>query len=300
MTYAIGIDIGGTKIAGSLVNSKGEVLFSEREQSDPSNKENMFYQVVKVIERLKNKSAEMNKKVIGIGVGLPGKVDAANGIAVFQNNLPWENYPIVERLQTLYPTLSIKIENDVAATAIGEVLLKRTDSSEVFTYITISTGIASASLVNGQLIKGKGFSGELGLVLVKNELEDNGYAILENSSSGTAIRNYGRVLYQDSSINTEDVFKRSDESDEIAMKIIDNASSSLAHGLVSIISLLDPGMIVIGGSVATNNPKFIDEVKDKLSQLLIPAQQEAVSRIIISDSTTAPVVGAASLILNPS
>ena len=84
MKKAIGIDIGGTKIAAGIVTEKGELLKRTEVKSDPSDREKMFTRVVDAIELLLKDSTFSITDVTGIGVGVPGKVDRENGVAVFQ------------------------------------------------------------------------------------------------------------------------------------------------------------------------------------------------------------------------
>ena len=152
MNYAIALDIGGTKIAAGLINELGEVSAYEKLPSKTGDKESMFKQVVAAIDAIFAQSDAVKENIIGIGVGLPGKVNRENGVAVFQNNLPWTNFPLQERLLEVYPKLAILIENDVAVAAYGEYFLSKVETGQLFTYITLSTGVASASILNNELI----------------------------------------------------------------------------------------------------------------------------------------------------
>lgn len=297
MQYTIGLDIGGTKIAAGLIDQKGDVVSSVKLPSMTENATIMFEQVLKTIESLISQSQCSKKDIKGIGIGLPGKVDRITGTALYQNNLPWGNYPVKDKLQVYYPDLSIKIDNDVAVAALGEYHVNRAGENELFTYITLSTGVASASIINDQLLLGKGFSGELGLIPVRSGLEAKEALVpLEKCTSGTAIQAYGRKLYNDPTLSTKDVFDRYYDNDETAVYILGEVASSLSQGFSSIISLLDPHMIIIGGSVATHHPVLIDLIRHKLNNSLIEAQKEAVERIKVSETRDAALIGAASLV----
>lgn len=294
MKYAIGLDIGGTKIAAGLVDDTGRILIQEKMPSITKDSESMFNQVCKVVDSVISQFEGRGKEIIGIGVGLPGKVDRKNGIAVFQNNLPLKNYPLKEKLMHRYPGFSVCLDNDVAVAAYGEYFLNTIENDKLFTYITLSTGVASASILNNELIKGHGFSGELGLIPVNSALDNNQIRTLEECTSGKAIERYGREHFNNPALSSKDVFDKFYEGDKTAEKIINQVAKSLAFGFVSIISLLDPDKIIVGGSVATNHPTLIKLVKLELRELLIEAQQDAVQRIYVSKESEAPVIGSAS------
>ncbi|MDN6195412.1 MAG: ROK family protein [Atopostipes suicloacalis] len=294
MDYSIGLDIGGTKISVGIVNEEGKIFSEVKLPSKTSDKDEMFKQVVSVIEKSLAGFEGDKKSILGIGIGLPGKVDRKNGIAVFQNNLPWTNFPLKEKLLKNYLGMEIRIDNDVAVAAYGEHFLHKLAKEKLFTYITLSTGVASASILNNELIKGNGFSGELGLIPVLSELEGNKIKALEKCSSGVAIEEYGREYYDNQELTTKDIFDRFYAEDPKAKEIIQGVAKSLAYGFVSVISLLDPEQIIVGGSVAVHHPVLIDLVKKNLRELLIDAQMDAIERISVSAHPDAALIGSAS------
>lgn len=293
MKYSIGLDIGGTKIAAGLVDEKGILYHQLKLPSKTEDKESMFEQVVRVVDTVLADFEGDKEDILGIGVGLPGKVDRENGIAIFQNNLPWTNFPLKERLGERYPEMTIKIDNDVAVAAYGEYFLNQIERGQLLTYVTISTGVASSSILNNDLLKGHGFSGELGLIPVQTALENGELRLLEKCTSGVAIEKYGKKYFDDQTITTKDVFDKYYAGDATAEKIIKAVTKSLAYGFISIISLLDPSKMIVGGSVAVHNPVIIDLIKEELGILLIEVQQDAIDRIQLSTDPDAAVIGAA-------
>ncbi|MER2064438.1 MAG: ROK family protein, partial [Alkalibacterium sp.] len=260
MNYAIGLDIGGTKIAAGIVNSEGEILVKTKIPSLTETKETMYDQVVKAIDSVLEDFEGALAEIRGIGIGLPGKVDREQGIAVFQNNLPWKDFPLRERLKQTYPEFKSAIENDVGAAAYGEYFVNNITGDKVFTYVTLSTGVASSTIVDQRLLTGHGFSGELGLIPVKSGLENSKLIPLEKCTSGVAIEKYGRQHLGDPSLTTKDIFDLFYEGNEKSAMVIEQVAESLAYGFVSIISLLDPHEIIVGGSVAVHNPVLIELV----------------------------------------
>lgn len=171
MKYAIGIDIGGTKIASGIVNENGNIIQEKKVASDPSDRENMFARVVKCVHDLLDQSNITLDAVVGIGAGVPGKVDVDNGIAIFQNNLPWGDFPLAERLQAEFGVKHVTIDNDVYMATYAEWKKAQLSDNELFVYMTISTGISCAIIQGGEFIRGAGFAGELGLLPVVQEAD---------------------------------------------------------------------------------------------------------------------------------
>lgn len=270
MKKAIGIDIGGTKVAAGIISESGELLNRAEVKSDPSDRENMFKQVVTAVEQGLDGTAF--SEIEGIGVGVPGKVDRVNGIAAFQNNLPWQNFPIAARLQEQFGAKPITIDNDVYMAAFAEWQAAQGKRNETFVYVTISTGIACSIIHHGSFFRGAGFAGELGLIPV---LSKEGNERLEILAAGPGIE-------KKAGIPTKDVFTGYINGSQEYQSIIDEVTSHIAQGLYSISCLLDPHNMVFGGSVIVNNPFLLELIKEKLKVYQIPEQQHLLDKMSIS------------------
>lgn len=272
MRYAIGIDIGGTKIASGIVNEHGDLIQKEVVRSDTSDKEQMFSQVITCVQTLMNHSSIPLSDIFGIGAGIPGKVDRENGIAVFQNNLPWRDFPFTKRISEALGVNRIVIDNDVDMAAFAEWKKAELTETDLFTYITISTGIACSIIQGGEIIRGAGFAGELGLIPITLKNKGTYMERLESIASGPAIAKRGQDLFKDSYITSADVLTAYHKGDAQAEIIIQDLVSSLTQGLYVITSLLDPHKIVFGGSVAVHNPQLLQLVKEELACYLLKEQ----------------------------
>lgn len=291
--YRIGVDIGGTKVAAALLNKSGEIVKRSEVPSDPSDKEKMFTQVIKSIEEVLRLGQTSIEEVCGMGVGVAGKVDSENGIAVYQNNLPWRNFPLAQRLRDYFSIDDVVIDNDVTMAAYAEWQAADVAKSETFVYLTVSTGISCATIHNGSYIRGGGFSGELGLFPVLKAQSSNQLERLEGVSSGPAIQNVARTVYDDASMTTNDFFLKYLNDDIEAKNVLEEVINALAHGIYSIICLVDPHKIVIGGGVFNHQSYLLGLVKEALKDYLIPEQMGVLDRLELSRlKGDAGVVGA--------
>src|SRR5699024_12507486 len=116
MKYAIGIDIGGTKIASGIVNQQGDLIQQEIVKSDPSDREKMFEKVVLCVEKLMNHSSIPLSDIDGIGAGVPGKINRENGIAIFHNNQNWRNFHFYHRTRDHFKIKKVTIDKDACMT----------------------------------------------------------------------------------------------------------------------------------------------------------------------------------------
>lgn len=293
--FAVGIDIGGTKVAVGLVSSDGQVKDIIKVPSDISSAESLFLCVVHAVEKLLTTNGISVEEIIGIGVGLPGKVDVKNGIAIVQNNIPWENFPVVRRLEDVFSGVPIKIDNDVKVAAYAEYRLLQLSEEAMFGYITISTGIAATNIVNDTILRGCGFAGEIGFMPVKSF---DRASSLEAACAGPAIERYGQQLYADTAMTAEKVFENWRKGDSTANIIIGNTLNGIVDAIHNMICLLDPQFIVLGGSVALYNPDFVEKIISELKGRLHQEQAHILEHIRVSQiDGNNGVIGSAFLVL---
>lgn len=192
MKYAIGVDIGGTKISVVLGDMRGKirdkvVLKTQTGRLAPKS----IQEVCDAIEGLLRKHRIKHALVAGIGVGCPGFVDVANGVLISSPNLPgWAGF----NLRSVFADhfgCPVYCHNDANATALGEKMFGCGKDAHSFAYVTLSTGIGSGVIVNNVLVTGaSNCAGELGHVPVELRGPVCGCGktgCLEALSSGTAI-----------------------------------------------------------------------------------------------------------------
>lgn len=281
--YALGLDIGGTKIAAGIINEKGDLIQKEKVESDTSDRERMFSQVVTCITRLLNHCSIPESEIVGIGAGLPGKVDQKQGVAVYQNNLPWRDFPFVDRIKEALETDRVVFDNDVYMAAFAEWKKAELQSDELLAYVTTSTGISCAFIQNGEFIRGAGFAGELGLIPVYTPGSENQMERLEWTASGSAVEKRAQKVLGQDKATAEDVFFAFHTEDADKKELIDSMAASMGHGLYMLISLLDPHKIVFGGSVSIKNPYLLDLLKEELAAYLIDEQKHTLQGMEISN-----------------
>lgn len=282
MIYTLGVDIGGTNIDTALIDQYGKVYSRSVVASNPADKESMFEQVVKGIEMVLIESKVATKDIRGIGVGVPGKIDSENGIALFQNNLPWNNFPIANRLRDHFSIENIVVDNDVYMAAYAEWKLSKAPKKDTFVYLTISTGISCSIIHNGSFMRGNGFAGELGLFPVLTSSTSNGIEKLEQIASGPAIKKLAEKRFNNFKLTTSEFFLKYKNNDPVAKELMGEVVDSLVHGIYAIVCLLDPHKIVLGGGVVNHNPFLLDLVKESLKKHLITEQQHVLDHLCIS------------------
>ncbi|WP_157812115.1 ROK family protein [Alteribacter populi] len=272
-------DIGGTKISAALADENGEMTHRVKVKNDVQSSESAFHSLCFAFDRVLELARVKRDDIKLIGLGVPGQVDSNNGIAVYQNNLPWRDFPLAKQLKERFCHAEIVMDNDVAMAAYGE--WKTFDlKKETFVYVTVSTGISAYIISEGRFIRGSGMAGEIGFSTYR---ESENVKTLEELASGPAIEAAGKTLYNNSGMTTEQVFNKYYEGDPTAAVVMRKTAQYLAFSLQHLFSILDPHVVVIGGGVMNNHPEFLTLIKEKLKPLLHnPVQSEVSERLYTS------------------
>jgi glucokinase len=239
----LAIDIGGTKIAAGIVDSDARVLETAVVPTRAKEGFAMSYaQLQAVIE------ATMRDDVTAIGICAPGPLNPKTGVLINPINLPgWDNVPLAERISCTYG-LPCKVENDANAAGLAEARFGAARGYSTVFYVTVSTGIGTGIILDGKIHHGKsGQAGEGGHVTIDYASESRCacgvQGCIEVLASGTAIA-------RRAGMSAAEVASAAAQGDARALKVLDETAVMLSAWLGSIISLLDPDIIVIGGGVA--------------------------------------------------
>jgi glucokinase len=264
MTLAIGIDIGGTKIAAGVVDLSGKVLRCVRR---PTPSQDAAAVEVLVAEAVRELRADFD--VVAVGVGAAGWVDASRSTVLFAPNLAWRNTPLHDDLSRLLD-IPVVVENDANAAAWGEYRFGAGEQHPDTVVLTIGTGIGAGLIIDGKLRRGRfGIGGEPGHMRVVPGGRRCGCGNLgcfEQYCSGTALVRAAREIARErpadaarllelaggdaDAIDGPVVTQAAQEGDQAAIDCFDEIGRWLGQGLADLAAILDPGRFVIGGGVA--------------------------------------------------
>jgi glucokinase len=289
---AIGIDIGGTKIAYGFVNEQGDVLANGTLKTDltvsPAEMTALIAAAVKELAAENNLELETLK---GIGVGAPGPLDTRKGELTCPPNLrSWWGFPVAKELEALIG-LPVKLENDATAAALAEKWVGAAQDSEHFIFITISTGIGAGIFLHGKLITGStGNAGDAGFMLV-----DQDGTPWELVASGTAITRQATELLG-REVSSKEAFELAAQGDPQMSELIERVLKSIGMGCVSLINLLDPTKIVIGGGVSQVGDQLFSAVRDYVSKHALNPSGRETAIVPAALQQNAGLIGAAALV----
>ncbi|HEY0259578.1 MAG TPA: ROK family glucokinase [Lacisediminihabitans sp.] len=306
--HAIGIDIGGTKIAGALVSELGEILAEDRVVTPAGDSDALVDAVVTMIEKLSD-----GQDVRAAGVAAPGFIDAAQSTVYYTPNISWRHEPLRARLLERLP-LDITIDNDANAAGWAEFRFGAGRLVSDMTMLTIGTGVGGAIVTQDRLFRGGfGAGAELGHMRVvpdglpcgcgaKGCIEQygSGRALLRMANAIADVGGIGlglaTVREQNGVLTGQDVATLIADGDTGALQALRELGTWLGQACASLSAILDPQLFVFGGGVAMSGDLLLDPIRESYLQHLPARGYHPEPEFVIAELVNdAGVVGAADL-----
>ncbi|MBN3905776.1 MAG: ROK family protein [Nostoc sp. NMS1] len=286
----IGIDVGGTAIKLGRFTADGTCLQSlTMAAPQPTTPEAVLAVLVDAIAQI-----DRDNKAVAIGVGTPGPSDAAGRIAKIAINLPgWLDVPLADWLEakTGKPTA---IANDANCALLGEAWLGAGRHFQNLILLTLGTGVGGAIILDGKLFVGhQGAAGELGLISLNPDgpiCNSGNQGSLEQYASATAIRR--RTLKEPIELGV-----LAQQGEAAALSFWQEYGVNLGIGLTSLIYVLTPQAIVIGGGISGSFEFFLPAVKAEIEKRVQPLSRDGLQILPAELGNFAGIVGAARLAL---
>ena len=266
MKQFIGVDLGGTQVRCARVSEDGEIL---QMVSNPSlayeDSKTIVDNIIATIKQL-----TFNDESAGIGVGVPGPVDTIEGKMVMATNIPaLTGFPLVDVLAEAFK-LPTYMDNDANVAGLAEALIGSGKGLPIVYYLTHSTGIGGALIVNGQVVSGKhGHAGEVGNIIIKRDGKKYNHlnaGAVENEASGRAITRRAQEEVSSSIEMTKELFDLARQNDQSAMKLVDDIAMDMALLFSAIAHVVDPDAFVVGGGVTKSKDVYFDRVIEYYKQ----------------------------------
>lgn len=306
--HAIGIDIGGTKIAGAVVSENGEILVEDRIATDAGDSEAIVEAVISMIERL-----AVGHDISAAGVAAPGFIDAAQSTVYYTPNISWRNEPLRERLRARLD-LDITIDNDANAAGWAEYRFGAGRNLDDMTMLTIGTGVGGAIVSQGRLFRGGfGTGAELGHIRVQSdglpcgcgargciEQYGSGRALLRMANEIADLGGIGLALAEarreHGTLDGTIVGTLIAAGDPGAVHALEELGHWLGQACASLSAVLDPQVFVFGGGVAVAGELLLAPVREAYRQNVPARGYHPEPEFVIAQLVNnAGVVGAADL-----
>jgi glucokinase len=301
VSLTIGVDIGGTKVLGGVVDSEGKVLETSRRPTPARDVAATRDTIVEVVRELAAKY-----DVEAVGIGAAGWIDAARSTVLFAPNLAWRDEPLRDYVSAAVD-VPVVVENDANAAAWAEFVYgaaAHADDSMVM--FTVGTGIGGGIVLGGQLLRGAhGMAAESGhmLAVPGGQLCGCGrLGCLEQYASGSALVRFAREGALAASRAFPDtldgpmVTEAAQSGDPVAIEAFNQVAYWLAQGLADIVQLLDPQVIVIGGGVVETGDLLMAPLREAYNEALTQRGKLPIAEVRPAEmGNEAGLIGAAAL-----
>ncbi|MBQ9132563.1 MAG: ROK family protein [Clostridia bacterium] len=284
--YRIGIDLGGTNIAAGIVNENFEIIAQD---STPTLASRPGVEIVDDIAALCKKLCASigvkTEEIASLGIASPGTVDDETGYVLNAHNLNFFSFPIIPLLRERLDIAEMHIANDANAAAWGEAVAGAAKGSKSSVMITLGTGVGGGIIDNGKLFTGfNSAAGELGHVVIQvggRPCTCGRRGCWETYSSATGLivttkeklaecEKEGRktlmtdIAAERGKVNGRTAFDAMRMGDEAAKEVVEEYVEYLASGITSMINILQPEVLSIGGGISNEGQFLLDMVIPKV------------------------------------
>jgi glucokinase len=310
----VGVDVGGTKIAAGVVDHAGAILVEETEPTPATDPGAIATAIGDVVGRLRR-----SHDIEAVGIGAAGFVDAKRSTVLFAPNISWEDEPLADQVGA-HVDLPVVVENDANAAAWGEFQFGAGKDVDDLLLIAVGTGIGGGYVTENRLYRGAfGIAGEVGhlrMVPAGIRCGCGRYGCWEQYASGQALVREARDRIADelpeaaalSAVVGGDpdrltgpmVTERAQADDPLARELLADVGRWLGEGIASLVTVLDPAVIVLGGGVAEAGDLIVEPARRAFARTLPAAAHRPAPKLHTTDlGNRAGLIGAADLARTP-
>jgi glucokinase len=295
----LGIDIGGTSVKCGIVSHEGQIS-NIRTFSTAAWVENLGF-----VESLKIEIGNYIKdfpQIKGVGMGFPGLLSADRKRVIFMANIQSVvNAPVVEILNSTYPSVVFRIENDAKCAALGEHYFGENKGIDNYILVTLGTGVGGGVILNKKLfIGGRGNAAEVGHILTSNgkTLENNvGISHLINVAVDKLNHYKGTSLLRGKDITPKIIAECAAQGDELSIDIFKHVGYYMGEVMIGVVRTLDVDNILLGGGISGAFEFIVPEMRRKMKEHLPDYYTENLHIARARLGNDAGLLGAAGLII---
>jgi glucokinase len=296
----IGVDLGGSLVAAGLVTPDGEVLAQAQDPTHKCGPGTAVATLLDVIQRMNQTARAFGVTVEGIGIGVPGTVDAERGVIGrdihYVPELAGAQLAVTIAAET---GIAVYADNDVNVLALGEWMFGAGRGAHSLVVLAIGTGVGGGIIQDGRLMRGQGgFGGELGHVPINFDGRScicGGQGCLKTYVSGTDIGLMGTERLE-RNVSAADVFRMADESNAACQDVVTEVCRALGAGLAMIVNGLNPERLIVTGGVAESLKPLELRIRAQLQRYAFARALESTRIEIVPQGKQSTVRGGAALV----
>lgn len=312
---AIGVDLGGTKIVVALVDDTGRVV--KKTQCWTDVKSGPAAVTAQIVSAAREFMKDSGSAIGGMGIGVAGQVVPDTGVVRFAPNLVWSDVPLRADLEKALGGLKVAVTNDVRAITMGEWLYGAGKGCDDLVCIFVGTGIGGGIVSRGRVINGCGnAAGEVGHMTIdfRGPMCTCGkQGCWESLAGGWGIARRAQDAVRSASdpdslilklaggkienISAKTVSKALEAGDPLAREIIEEVSVALVAGTASLVNIINPCRLILGGGVIQGIPMLFERIQEGVQQYALKAVTENLTIVPSFLGNDAGIAGAAALAL---
>jgi glucokinase len=305
--FAIGIDIGGTKIASVLLSQEGELIDSSQVLTLAHEGPQAVFD--RVTDQILNLASQKPGAVVGVGIGSPGKVDSKNGVVYDAVNLGWKEVNLDEEITNRTgKSLPIWIQKDTNLNALGEYYFGACQTCADFIYLGIGSGLGAGIIANGQLITGADwYAADVGHLSIDPDGPAclcGGHGCAELSASGPGLVRVTKrlsanhptsILAGQADFTPAEILAAAEKEDPLALNALTEVGRALGIIMSACTVILNPSRFVIGGGLGVAGfDYFLPRVREELTRRTLPNHRGEMD--IVRSQVESPAIGSACLV----
>ena len=313
---AVGIEIGVDYISIVLTDFIAQVLWRQRVVSNPDDEQSVIFErAEELIQQALAVGEQHDLKCLGIGVGVPGLVNAQQGTLVFAPNLAWHEVPVRDKWTRRFH-LPIFVENEANAAALGEFCFGVAQDVQNLIYLSAGFGLGAGIIIEGQLFCGSGgYAGEVGHMTIDPDGELCGcgkHGCWETIVGPRAIARRARKALQDnkdshittlvdgdlSRIDVNTVIQAAEAGDAVACNALRETGVQLGIGIGNLVNAFNPQMVVLGGALSSASPFIMPVIEKAVQKHALPQPYESLEIAASAHGADACVMGGVALVLD--
>jgi glucokinase len=307
----ISVDIGGTKTAAALIRGDASILDTNQETTLQNGVEPGIAQIVRLVSALLQANNLQSDAAQGIGVGIPAVLEAETDRVIWAPNLAgWRDVDLRSALESRL-NLPVFIEYDGHAAVLGEWWAGAGKGCRSLVSVIIGTGIGGGMVLEGKLIRGQdrlaGAAGWFALTTRSEQIDPRGKAVgsWESLAAGPGIALRARAqleqhpesslwaLEKTHPVTTKDIFEAAVHGDLFARQSVDGLAEILGIGIANIVSLINPQIVVLGGSIGSSSQVILPRIRSVVKKCAQPVSGASVKVVRSRLGTNAGLLGAA-------
>jgi glucokinase len=289
----LGIDLGGTKLAVAIFSDAGRIIHKETAPLENRKGTGVGKLITEKVMKMITSGEKNGDEIKSIGISVPGISHVSSGTVWAPNIAGWEDYPLLNEVQSISGRIPVTIDSDRACYILGESWQGNARGCRDAIFLSVGTGIGAGILINGEILRGyRDIAGCIGWMALQRPYNEKyiSCGCFEYYASGEGITKVVKDLLKEQAeysgelrdinndtIKASDIFTAYDKGDPLAAKVIEICVEFWGMAIANLVSLFNPEKIILGGGVFGPAVKLLPAIRDEAAKWAQPVGMQHVT-----------------------